>query len=410
MDVAYTKHSNEARRKNRSQPNLNHLSLAPLTSKLPLPDHDELPDSVTTASPAVQYYNPSYLQGKSAPATPRLLSSRSPARTRTSSPTRRSSSVHGAAGRSTGQLPKSKSASHLHGLTPATAARHHHHHGHAAAAAAADARDKSDSDWLLHAGAFISTEAREGKGQAWLISRASTTSLTGGRDVEEEAYERELARERELASRRGSRRGSLNGDDDAGGGGGILTPNRRSHSRVHHHPKTPLRTPLRTPMRGSALEHQSGGGERDYFTPHSPAEDGVDEEVPGPDFVSLDEKLEAIEGEGGRGDYGQAADEAAVRRLLKGDRAGAGSWMGSLLGWSLFSVEENDEESSVSEDDNAEDGETTDGSYLSRSTSTKSFHDIAADVSRERVAPPKADEGGWHDAAWLLSVASKVLL
>lgn len=394
MDVAYTKHSNEARRKNRSQTNLNHLSLAPLTSKLPLPDHDELPDFTS-----VQHYNPSYLQGKSAPATPRLLSSRSPARTRTNSPTRRSSSVHGAAGRSSTQLPKSKSASHLHGLhglTPTAARRHHHGH------AAADARDKSDSDWLLHAGAFISTEAREGKGQAWLISRASTTSLTGARDVEEEAYERELARERELASRRGSRRGSFNGDDDAGG---ILTPNHRSHSRVHHRPKTPLRTPLRTPMRSSALEHQ-GGGERDYFTPHSPAE-GEDEEVLGPDFVSLDEKLEAIEG---GGDNGLAADEAAVRRLLKGDRAGAGSWMGSLLGWSLFSVEENDEEEESSSDDNADDGETTDGSYLSRSTSTKSFHDITANVSRERIAPPKADEGGWHDAAWLLSVASKVLL
>jgi hypothetical protein len=28
----------------------------------------------------------------------------------------------------------------------------------------------------------------------------------------------------------------------------------------------------------------------------------------------------------------------------------------------------------------------------------------------ERVPPPKADEGGWHDAAWLLTVASKVIL
>ena len=125
--------------------------------------------------------------------------------------------------------------------------------------------------------------------------------------------------------------------------------------------------------------------------------------VPGPDFVGLDEKLEAIDGDGGR------ADEAAVRRLLRGDRAGMGGWMGSLLGWSLFAVEENDEES----DDEEYDGDSLDGatdkSYLSRTTSSRSFTGIS-DVPKEPVPPPKADQGGWHDAAWLLSVASKVLL
>src|SRR5688572_11239217 len=92
MDVAYNQHSHAARRKNRSSTNLNHLSLAPLTSKLPLnednePDLDPVP------------LTPSYLQGKSAPVTPRLLS-RSPGR----STSRAASTV---------RLPKSKSATHL---------------------------------------------------------------------------------------------------------------------------------------------------------------------------------------------------------------------------------------------------------------------------------------------------------
>lgn len=377
MDVAYTKHSSEARRKNKPQTNLNHLSLAPLTSKLPLVDHDELPDFVTSP---IQH-NTSYLQGKSAPATPGLLS-RSPARTRTSSP-RRSSSVHAGGAK----LPKSKSASHLHGLGAFAPAPRRRSGG---GGDRPGAGDRHDSDWLLHAGAFISTEARERKGQAWLISRASTTSLTGTRDVEEDAYERGWARERELASRRGSRRGSFNYED-------ILAAahryDSRSRSRAGGRAKTPSRTPLRTPLRIS-MEHP--GGESDYFTPHSPGE----EDLPGPDFVSLDEKLEAIEIDNGQ------ADEAAVRRLLKGDRAGVGSWMGSLLGWSLFSVEEDDDEE---EESDAADGEMTDGSSLSRSASAKSLGGVA-DIPEERIPPPRSDEGGWQDAAWLLSVASKVLL
>ncbi|RYO78913.1 hypothetical protein DL766_009890 [Monosporascus sp. MC13-8B] len=387
MDAAYKRHATEARRKNKSHTSLNHLSLAPLTSKLPLTDHDELPDF----DPLPTRYNSSYLQGKSAPTTPRLLS-RSPVQTRTNSP-RRSSSTHAV----TAGLPKSKSASHLHGLqgrntglgkfTPISRRR-------TGDQGPLSAKDIIDSDWLLHAGAFISTETRERKGQAWLISRASSTSLTGLRDAEEEAYERELAREKELASRRDSRRGSLGEDED------VLAGNSRyesiSHSRVgsRMHLKTPLRTPLRTPMRTS-LEHE---GESGYFTPRSPGED----EAPGPDFVGLDEKLEAIEI-----DMSSQADEAAVRRLFKADKTGMGSWMGSLLGWSLFSVEENDEES-----DNA-DGDMTDGetdeSHLSRSASTKSFPAIS-DIPGDSITPPEADEGGWKDAAWLLSVASKVIL
>ncbi|KAG4216802.1 hypothetical protein PC116_g34717 [Phytophthora cactorum] len=33
-----------------------------------------------------------------------------------------------------------------------------------------------------------------------------------------------------------------------------------------------------------------------------------------------------------------------------------------------------------------------------------------SNAQEERIPPPKSDEGGWRDAAWLLTVASKVLL
>ncbi|KAI1340097.1 hypothetical protein F5Y15DRAFT_63922 [Xylariaceae sp. FL0016] len=369
MDVAYKQHANQARRKNRSSTNLNHLSLAPLTSKLPLTDPDDLPDFV--ASPV--QYNPSYLQGKSAPTTPRLL--KSPPRTRGNSPRRRSSVPEVPAL----LLPKSKSTTHLavprgrrHGpgqISPTTRRRK-------------DEEERRDSDWMLRTGSLISSEARESKGQAWLVSRASATSLTGMRDAEEEAYERELAREKELASRRGSRRGSIAGADEDP----FFPSSRfgsRSHSRVGS--RSQFRTPLRTPLERST--------QPDYFAQDSAVED---EYMQGPDFVSLDEKLEAVEVDTSQ------ADEATVRRLVNRRSMGMGAWM-----WSLLAVEEHDEDS-----DNAG-GEVTDGeteeSQLPRSASTVDFEGFSS-LSEERVTPPKVDEGsGWQDAAWLMSVASKVL-
>ncbi|KAI0018277.1 hypothetical protein F4780DRAFT_534201 [Xylariomycetidae sp. FL0641] len=371
MDVAYQQHSNQARRKNRSASNLsnlNHLSLAPLTSKLPLTDPDDLPDVV--ASPV--QYNVSYLSRKSAPTTPRLL--RSPARTRGNSPRRRRTSVPETPDT---QLPKSKSTTHL--VTPRG-----RHRGAGVISPLPKSRhgelERNDSDWMLRTGSLISSEARESKGQAWLISRESATSLSGLRDAEEEAYERELAREKELLSRHNSRRGSIVAAEED-----MLPSNSRYGSRSRS--RAGSRSQIRTPLERHALEGYFG---------HQDISPAIEEHIPGPDFVSLDEKLESIEVDTTQ------ADEATVRRLVNRRSAGMGSWM-----WSLFAVEENEEDS-----DNA-DGEITDGetdSQLPRSASTADFEGFSS-MPEERLAPPKAEEGsGWQDAAWLLSVASKVLL
>jgi hypothetical protein len=392
MDVAYKQHA--TRRHNRSATNLNHLTLAPLTSKLPLTDPEDLPDFV--ASPA--QYNVSYLQGKSAPATPRLLAG-SPARGNSRT---RSHAI------STDTLPKSKSASHLAGIGGAGHQRHQHRHSGAMTPTSARRRkdehwsvqmraeDRSDSDWMLRAGALISIETRESKGQAWLVSRQSSTSLTGLRDPDEEALEREAARERELASRRSSRRGSLanNALDDLL----VTTASPTSHLGSRSHSRRGSRTVLpRTPL--DQQRHHDDGG---YFV----AEHVSDEYLQGPDFVSLDEKLEAIEIDTSE------ADEATVRRLVKRENINMGSWMGKLVGWSLFSVDE-DEEESDEEDDvegaSSYDGEGDEGGHMSRSSSVRHFEGVTT-VPEPRIPPPKEDEGGWQDAAWLLSVASKVLL
>ncbi|KAI0391028.1 hypothetical protein F5Y17DRAFT_442223 [Xylariaceae sp. FL0594] len=366
MDVAYKQHSSHSRKKHRSATNLNHLSLAPLTNRMPLTDTENLPDTIGSSL----HYNPSYLQGKSAPTTPRLL--QSPSQTRSSSPHRRSSIPHihsGAAG-----LGKSKSTTHLHarnggrhtpgGTSPLPRRRHH------------DEDIRQDSDWMLRAGALISSETRESKGQTWLLSRASSTSLTGIRDAEEEAHERELARERELASRRTSRRSSAVGFE-----GDAITPGSRFGSRSHS--RVGSRSRIRTPLERA--------GQDNYFT-----QPFGEEAFAGPDFVGLDETLEAIEIDTSK------ADEATVRRLFGRQSGGMGAWM-----WSLFSVEENDEDSETADDD-LTDAETE--SQHPQSASTVDFEGFSS-LPEPKVPPPRREEGsGWEDAAWLLTVASKVLL
>ena len=359
MDVAYNAHS--TRRKNRSTTNLNHLSLAPLTSKLPLNDDDEFPDPLS--APPV---GTSYLQGKSAPTTPRLLS-RSAAPSRSGSRARGSSTPRAV-------LPKSKSATQLatsngrHTVgTMSPGIRRRKEDTMAI-------RDGSDTDWLLRAGALISTETREYKGQSWLVSRESSTSLAGLRDPDEEYVDRELARAREMASMNASRRGSAAAlDEDRNGS---TPPQSRFGSRSQ----------MITPLERRSLDgYFSPAGQEDYLT--------------GPDFVNLDERLENLELE----DM-SLEDEAHVRRLVKRGNTGMGTWLGSVWGFQLFSVEENDNE----EDSDGELSEMVPGRRLSTS-STRQLGGMTTLVD-EPMPAPKADEGGWQDAAWLLSVASKVLL
>lgn len=374
MDVAYNQHSDRARRKNRSSTNLNHLSLAPLTAKLPINDEDLILNStpITPTTPV------SYLQGKSAPATPRLFS-RSPTGPRSRSHHRTSSGPN---------LSKSKSASHL--AEPkdkkprkavsgfATPNRKHKDEG-------LGMRHRNDSDWMLRAGALMSSEAREYKGQSWLISRQSSTSLAGMHDADEEAFEHELAREREITSRLTSRRGSVAVfEEDASPYGSRFAS--RNHSRVHS--RVHSRSHSLNRQRSSLLTPIDLSVEGSYFPHH--------DQLPGPDFVNLDEKLEELEQDTTQD------DEAAIRRLVRRGQAGTGTWFGSV--WSLFAVEENDEESDESD---SEDGSLSQMSR-SRSLSTRNLAGLS-NPPEERIPPPGVDEGGWRDAAWLLSVASKVM-
>ncbi|KAL1847357.1 hypothetical protein Daus18300_013974 [Diaporthe australafricana] len=383
MDAAsaYNQHSSQGRRKNRSSTNLNHLSLAPLTTKLPINDTEIMFTDLT-----IHTYSTSYIQGKSAPTTPSLLS-RSPRRA--TSRTRH----HSRQGSAT-PLPKSKSAIHITpgGKTPrsgTTSPGGQRRGPRKDKDEAVSVRGRTDSDWLLRAGVLISSETRESKGQSWLVSRASSTSLTGMQgdreddedDNDPDMFERErIARENAIASKHASRRGSMGmfeGDESP----------LVSRTGSFHASRTGSRSQLITPGERASIEG--------YFASQGP----VGDYAPGPDFVNLDEKLEAI---GFEGDIDQD-DEADVRRLVKNGHTRPGTWFGNILGWTLASVEENDE-------DDDPDGEGSDGEAETSAPETphERHFEGTTILAEQRMPAPKAEEGGWQDAAWLLSVASKV--
>ncbi|CZR59701.1 uncharacterized protein PAC_09595 [Phialocephala subalpina] len=387
MDVAYNQHSPHSRHNSRSHTNLNHLTLAPLTTRLPLSDPDALPESA---------YHVSYIEGRSAPTTPSILS-RSSSRVSIRKPLDLS-------------IPKSKSSTHL------LAARKQPRSGATTPGGTKlrkgvtrddytlSAKDRSDSDWLLRAGAAISSSTRESKGQSWLVSRTSSTSLTGQRDEDEEELERELAREREQNSRRASRRGSaVGGSFDADDEFSPLTTRRSlSFGPATGNGSRPVsrfgsRGNSRRGSRAQLFTPISGERERDsYFDQRDFARE---EYIAEPDFVDVDE--EALQDEEDQ----EKNDEAMIKKLARAGNIGLGGWVEKMLGWSLFAVDEDGEEDTEVTDEKAEDSE------ISSRPSRKTLDGVTDSLPGDVPPPLRDDEaGGWQDAAWLLSVATKVLL
>jgi hypothetical protein len=331
------------------------LSLAPLTTTL---DEGEVHAPTT-----------SYLRNRSLPSTPSILP-RSPARS-----TSRERLF---------PMPKSRSATQLH-----SSSGHHKRKSRGGARSGSasptgqSAQAADGNDWLVRVGSLIGSETRESKGTGWLATRDSSTSLAGMRDAEEEVFEREAYREWELGAGAGSRRGSV---DSASG---------THHQYLVASPPGSRLGSRSGSRRGSRTPRARRGFEEGYFTSATEEHVGVEESAyPGPDFVGLDEALEAL-------DVSTETDEEHVHQLVKRER-GLGSWIGSFL----FSVSEAEDETSAGE---LTDTEPDEEWRLGRSSSVRQLQGDE-DRPEPSVEPPKENEGGWQDAAWLLNVASKVIL
>ncbi|KAI7316268.1 hypothetical protein KC315_g10835 [Hortaea werneckii] len=439
-------------RPKRSTTNLANLRLAPLSTKFT----DDQPTNYTTAKSPYEEHNDctfarnhsSYLQGRSAPSTPGILS-RSSSRKHLGGGLSRRGSLYedetppyhyaGAAQNPTdqlrtdvgsGQIPKAKSDAALlsrqrlsgYGVplrrkqytrsrtgtsTPT---------GRRTSAETAENDEDDNDDWLTRTRASTHALLQEAKGQSWLATRDSSTSLahldSDADDIDDdEGYE-------EMAAASSS-------------GNTAATASQRQPNRLRIDPPSPAAMRVRSPVWGSRYGSRSGskrtsrrGSTTAFHTPMAgpPTSAGAesyfgdgDGEFRGeqmePDFVDLPPQRKG--GEQGGGGGGAAADENELARLTSEKSFGLGRLVDQIMGFNLFKVEEGQEST---DDDNDEVDERE------RDELTDAASRLAAEAKRRReekerltALPPaprdvgEEGQGGWQDAAWLLSVASKAL-
>ena len=309
-------------------------------------------------------------------------------------------------------------------MTPGPRPTHRHVHGHKSAQSedfahllfSPNIRDGKidEDDWLLRTGSLLTHGARESKGQAWLVSRASSTSLTNqNNDSDDSEDEEKREQEERIMNLIGRRRESgIDADDEFSP---VTTRSFIVHSRSgsRYNSVFNSRAASRVVSRAGSRVHSRRGSKVGLaITPSSKMVGRGEEEgyfdaagpvsFSKPDFVGLgeeeedeDEEAKAIE------------DEILVRRLVK---TGLGTWVEKLLGWGLFEVEETEET-----DDETENTETEESFERHKEEEREHWREMlekeAADQGVSIPPPPRSgDEGGWGDAAWLLSVATKVLL
>ncbi|MCJ1352077.1 MAG: hypothetical protein MMC33_002061 [Icmadophila ericetorum] len=374
MDATYKRHSR------RSHPNLQHLSLAPLTPQFPLPSTEDLDALNETTSASTSYIAP-----RSQPQSPSILSfSRSSSRSRTRGTHRASKSSQTLADLASPNpkltpLPTSKSSSNLTfrvtrsspgGLKTVKSTEH--------------------TDWLLQTASTLTTTTAESKGQAWLAIRQSSTSLAV--DNSPSPNDQTLN-----GGERSSRRASGAEADDE------LSPvsfrnygnqwSSRDQSRVgsarssRRSSKVALMTPygLKTPG-------EQDGGAEDYFRDQ------------GPIFVDVNEEE----------DEEDVADEGEMKRLV---RSRLGGWMDWAVGWMDFGVDEqlgdDDEEEAGSGSAEKEVEQSSKGRWITTKRERERERERAArepNTSEKANVPPPKGDSALGDAAWLLNVAAKSLV
>lgn len=413
-------------RSRRSYPNLHNLTLAPLSAKYPLdasapPSPEDGPHTQRT----------SYIAQKSAPATPGILSlSQSRSNSRTRNGRNRTKPAYAYDGyivnpdhpaRGDGELPKAKSMSVLHpGVSFAddpTGTQKRHHVRKATAPLplrmplVRHHTSEADDEWWHRAGLAIAGETRDSKGQGWLIRRESSTSLVQENNGHEVSPRHDAKRMALLSGEH------LDGEEYP-----TFSPRiSRAGSRIQSRMGSRLPS-ARQSRRGSRV-----GSRADLLMTAGSARQSLDfDELDEgrfvePDFVDQDDESDG--------------DEEEIARLARDRGFGLGGWMDKLIGWTLFSVDEDGEGSSSSSEDEDESYQaanmTKEELQLRREVEAKRRKlereaIIAASalkaqqkeseqsqeggpVSGVNGAQRSPEEGGWQDAAWLLSVASKAM-
>ncbi|KAF1921978.1 hypothetical protein BDU57DRAFT_584935 [Ampelomyces quisqualis] len=430
-----TEGSRTPSRSRRSYPNLHNLSLAPLSAKYPIDaSAPPSPDEPTARAPRT-----SYIAQKSAPTTPGILSlSQSRSNSRNGSGRHLTKPIYAYDGyflisdnpvKDVGDIPKAKSTSTLHaGVSfaddPTSITKRHHVRKATAplplrTPLARHHTNSADDEWWHRAGLAIAGSTRDSKGQGWLVRRDSSTSLVPHDDPDPGATTTHMA----LLS--GSHLSTAARNDMH-----IPTFSPRTPRTQSLHPsRVPSRVHSARPSRrGSRVHSRADLASTSPLSAHRPSIDtplpSWDDAFLEPDFVEAQDDSDG--------------DEAEIARLARERRLGLGSWLDRMIGWTLFSVDEDGEASGSESDDGDDDDDDGGGrgggpgAFLLPQNMTREEFRLRREVEakrrkmeREAIVAAAAvkggdvgtgeglgqmdDAGGWQDAAWLLSVASKAL-
>ncbi|KAJ6172119.1 hypothetical protein N7470_001186 [Penicillium chermesinum] len=407
--------------KRRSYPNLNHVSLAPLTPRFPIDDDDlesedyfgqTLHDDQNSAT------RTSYLSSLSVPSTPPILShSRSTSRTRHHA---RSKSSTRAAPSSDTNLQSHNVSFPLHHTQTAFPQKKYLHsrHGHLPAAT------KSDTEWMLRAGIALASSTREEKGQSWLSKRESSTSLVSTPPMTPPPQ-------------------SMTATTSAPSPAPQPANRAPAPPRLQLSPAAPLAQEAKVgvavvPGTGASSPAESRG------RPHGLIPDFVDERIRA-EMAAL-QRERALSDEGSA-DYGvedeesdsdvysddtpDDFDEADLQRLTRERGFGLGTWLDRLVEWTLFGVDELPVAVSTPAADTRIGAAATTttvtfeqpglvGAQKNETSSLasedgRSMHDEADALSQTDGESVVAIEkpgslGGWEDASWLFQVVKRALI
>lgn len=277
---------------------------------------------------------------------------------------------------------------------------------------AAVARNSDASEWLYRAGTTIASQAQKSKGQSWLVSRASSTSLAAAQQdgpAESEGYTRagedDISGLRRTYSTRAARDYSRVGSRAGSRAASALQSRVGSRMASRLGSRAGSRANLARLGALTSVEDSPFSGQdarEEYFDSAALA---------GPDFVDgAEEDDEADE----RDDIAEVKrQEEEVARLAKERGFGLGSMVDRLVGWSLFDVKEKGHRSEEESDSEAERmTEARKQKQLRKAVSER----LAQSTVRSQSVEPDTqntvegeEASGWQDAAWLMSVASKVL-
>lgn len=417
MSTAGTPRPRSRSRAKRSTTNLSDLRLAPLStkyvpeqersSKAPKSPYDDSADATFSRQ------HSSYLQGKSAPTTPGILSRSNSRKSLGAGLSRKSleyeddaddevSYAYAAPARrsferadfGSGQIPKAKSdaailgqqqkQNRLSGQGVPLSKRYRQPGRRSGAATPRNEADHREENWLTHTGATASALVQEDKGLSWLASRASSTALAPQEsedDEDDDQYE-------EMAKLSASTANLHLASFDGGSPVSIRVSRwgsrygSRSVSRRTSRMTSPVGT--RTPRRGSTPG---------YFDDYQPE---LPEEEPG--FVDPKRDEE---------------DHREVELLGSSNTFGLGNIVDRIMKFNLFQAEEGAE--TTDDDTQTMANETAEEAKQRRLLEMKRRKE---EKEKLRAHPPPAplnnganegEGGGWQDAAWLLSVASKAM-